>query len=218
MSRPIQRQDMTLDQRVALRAAALNLQQRFGGRHSVETIQRYLYDSYDNLAPSAATTTWLPLLAERFARVRLHALSRVEGTDCLTAPIVLFLCVSNAGRSQMALGWFRHYAGDRAIGWSAGSDPASIINPAAETAMAEVGVAIAGAFPKPWTNEMIKAADVVIAMGCGDECPVYPDTRYLDWPIGDPAGLAVAQVRPIRDEIERRVLDLLDELGIDTSV
>lgn len=217
MSKPGHREDITLDQRVALRAAALHLQERFGGQYSVETIQNYLYDSYDGLARSAATTTWLPLLAERFARLRLHALSRLEGTDCLAAPIVLFLCVNNAGRSQMAMGWFRHYAGERSIGWSAGSDPASMVNPAVVQAMAEVGVDIAAAFPKPWTDEMVQAADIVVTMGCGDECPLYPDTRYLDWPIDDPAGLDVAQVRPIRDDIERRVLDLLDEMGIDTS-
>lgn len=207
----------SLDQRVALRAAALSLQERFGHLYSVEIIQKYLHDSYDGLVGRAATTAWLPLLAERFARARLHALSRVEGTDPTHAPIVVFLCVNNAGRSQMAMGWFRHYAGERAIGWSGGSDPASRVNPAAVEAMAEVGVDISEAFPKPWTEEVIRAADVVVQMGCGDAVPVALAGRSLDWSVADPAGLSVAQVRPIRDDIERRVLALLDTLGIDPS-
>lgn len=217
MSRQSARPEITLDQRVALRAAALSLSERFAGLHSVETVQAYLYSSYDELADRAATAAWLPLLAERFARVRLHALARVEGVGCATAPVVLFVCRTNAGRSQMAMGWFGHYAGERAVAWSAGADPASQVNPAAVDAMAEVGVDISREFPKPWTEEIVRAADVVVTMACGDRCPVFPGTRYLDWAVDDPAGLPVEQVRPIRDQIERRVLDLLDEMSIDTS-
>jgi len=125
---------------------------------------------------------------------------------------VLFLCVHNAGRSQIALGWFNHLAGDRAIAWSGGSEPGSEVNPAAVAAMAEVGIDIGGEFPKPWTEEIVQAADVVITMGCGDACPLYPGKRYEDWELPDPAGLDVADVRPIRDEIRTRVEALLASL------
>ena len=128
-------------------------------------------------------------------------------------PTVLFLCVHNAGRSQMALGFFRHLAGDRAIAWSGGSEPAHEINPSAVAAMAEVGIDISREFPKPWTDEIIREADVVVTMGCGDACPFYPGKRYLDWPLDDPAGKGVEDVRPVRDEIERRVRALLAELA-----
>jgi arsenate reductase (thioredoxin) len=129
-------------------------------------------------------------------------------------PVVLFLCVHNAGRSQMALGFFQHLASDRAVGWSGGSEPADEVNPAAVEAMAEHGIDISGAFPKRWTNEAVRDADVVITMGCGDTCPVFPGKRYLDWTLEDPKGLSAAEVRPIRDEIERRVRALLEELGV----
>lgn len=127
-------------------------------------------------------------------------------------PAVLFLCTHNAGRSQMALGFFTHLAGDRAVAWSGGSEPADAINPSAIAAMAEVGIDITGEFPKPWTDETVRAADVVVTMGCGDTCPVYPGKRYENWELADPAGQSVDAVRPIRDDIERRVRRLLDEL------
>jgi arsenate reductase (thioredoxin) len=127
-------------------------------------------------------------------------------------PVVLFLCVHNAGRSQMALGWFVHLAGDRAIAWSGGSEPASEVNPAAVQAMAELGIDIGGEYPKPWTDEIVQAADVVVTMGCGDACPIVPGKRYEDWVVDDPAGLDIDAVRPIRDEIGRRVNQLLDQI------
>jgi arsenate reductase len=129
----------------------------------------------------------------------------------------LFLCVHNAGRSQMALGWFTHLAEGRAIAWSGGSEPGAQVNPAAVEAMAEVGIDITGEFPKPWTEEKVRAADVVVTMGCGDTCPYFPGTRYVDWELDDPAGLDVEAVRPIRDEIRSRVVQLLDELGVTTT-
>jgi arsenate reductase len=132
-------------------------------------------------------------------------------------PSVLFVCVHNAGRSQMALGWFQHLAGDRAVAWSGGSEPGSEINPVAVTAMAEVGIDIAQEHPKRWTEELVGAADVVVTMGCGDACPFVPGKRYEDWVLDDPAGQDLAAVRPIRDEIERRVRALLDELGVATE-
>ena len=130
------------------------------------------------------------------------------------SPTVLFLCVHNAGRSQMALGWFRHLAGDRADARSGGSEPADQVNPAAIAAMAEIGIDIAGETPRSWTPEQLEAVDVVVTMGCGDSCPYVPGTRYVDWPLDDPAGMTAEQVRPIRDEIGRRVGALLGELGV----
>jgi protein-tyrosine-phosphatase len=129
-------------------------------------------------------------------------------------PAVLFLCVQNAGRSQMALGFFQHLAGDAAVAWSGGSEPASQVNPAAVEAMTERGIDISKEFPKPWTDEVVRAADVVVTMGCGDACPVYPGKRYQDWELDDPAGLPLEDVRPIRDEIERRIRRLLAELNV----
>ena len=129
-------------------------------------------------------------------------------------PGVLFLCVHNAGRSQMALGWFNRLAGDRAVAWSGGSEPATEVNPVAIEAMAEVGIDITRALPKPWTDEIVRAADVVVTMGCGDACPVFPGKRYEDWELEDPAGQSLDAVRPIRDEIGRRVRDLLVSLAV----
>jgi arsenate reductase len=129
-------------------------------------------------------------------------------------PHVLFLCIHNAGRSQMALGWFEHFARGRAIAFSGGSEPAAAVNPSAIAAMNEVGIDLSGYEPKRWTDEVIREADVVITMGCGDTCPYVPGTRYEDWPVPDPAGLPLEAVRPIRDEIGARVRALLAELAI----
>lgn len=129
-------------------------------------------------------------------------------------PAVLFLCVHNAGRSQMAMGFFRHLAGGRAVAFSGGSEPASAVNPAAVEAMRERGVNISGEQPQRWTDDSVRAADVVVTMGCGDTCPYYPGKRYVDWPLDDPAGQGVEAVRRIRDEIERRVRELLAELDV----
>ena len=129
-------------------------------------------------------------------------------------PTVLFLCVHNAGRSQMALGWFNHLAAGRAVAWSGGSEPGSEVNPSAVAAMKEVGIDIAHEYPKPWTDEIVRAADVVVTMGCGDACPLFPGKRYEDWVLEDPAGLGVDAVRPIRDEIGQRVRTLLARLDV----
>ena len=129
-----------------------------------------------------------------------------------TTPTVLFLCVHNAGRSQMALGWFDHLAQGRATAFSGGSEPAASLNPLAVTAMAEIGIDIAHHQPRRWTDTDLHTADVVITMGCGDTCPYVPGTRYEDWPLDDPAGQDIDTVRRIRDQIHQRVEALLDEL------
>jgi protein-tyrosine-phosphatase len=202
------------DQQLALKTAAASLKGEFEGTFGAETIEAFLTSSYDQFAEHATLPSFLPLLAERFARQRLKALARVEGKADDGIPIVLFLCVHNAGRSQMALGWFDQLAGDRAIAWSGGSEPTTEINPQAIAAMREVGIDITGEYPKPWTEEIIRAADVVITMGCGDSCPLYPGKRYEDWELDDPAGRDLATVRRIRDEIGDRVRTLLAQLDI----
>ncbi|GIF66331.1 putative arsenate reductase ArsC [Asanoa ishikariensis] len=210
------RASIPVDQRLALRTATVRLADDFAGVYGAETIERFLHSSYDQFASASASTVphFLPLLAERFARQRLTALARVEGLRTDGRPVVLFLCVHNAGRSQMALGVFQHLAGDQAVAWSGGSEPGFAVNPAAIAAMGERGIDISGEYPKPWTDEVVRAADVVVSMGCGDACPIFPGKRYEDWVLDDPAGLTVEDVRPVRDEIERRVRALLAELNV----
>jgi len=205
---------LTIEQSIAMRAAATRLSDDFTGVFGTETIERFLHTSFDQFADRASVTKFLPLMAERFARQRLRALAKVEGLRDDGKPIVLFLCVHNAGRSQMALGFFNALAGGAAVAWSGGSEPGREVNPAAIAAMKERGIDISGEFPKPWTDETVRAADVVITMGCGDACPIFPGKRYEEWVLTDPAGLDVSAVRPVRDEIERRVLALLTELDV----
>ena len=206
--------DLSVDQQLALKTAATRLERDFGDSFGVETIERFLHTSYDQFAGRATVPNFLPLLAERFARQRLHALARVEGKISDGKPTVLFLCTHNAGRSQMALGFFTHFAGDDAVAWSGGSEPGDRINPSAAAVMAEVGIDITGEFPKPWTDEIVQAADVVITMGCGDACPIFPGKRYENWDLPDPEGQDVDAVRPIRDDLEERVRRLLAELHV----
>jgi arsenate reductase (thioredoxin) len=209
-----QHRDLSVDHQLALRTAAVRLAREFDGTYSTETIERFLHTSYDQFATRSTVPNFLPLLAERFARQRLQALARVEGHHRDGKPVVLFLCTHNAGRSQMALGFFSRLAGDRAVAWSGGSEPGIEINRSAVAAMAERGIDITDEYPKPWTDEIVRAADLVVTMGCGDACPIFPGTRYEDWELDDPAGRSVEAVRPIRDEIERRVRALLDRLDI----
>ncbi len=217
MDSTYRRADLTVDQQHALLTAARALAEEFAGTFGAETIERFLHTSYDQFAGRATVTNYLPLLAERFARQRLRALARIEGKDDSGVPIVLFLCVHNAGRSQMALGFLTHLAAGHAVGWSGGSEPGEQINPAAIEVMRERGIDITGEFPKPWTTEIVQAADVVVTMGCGDACPVYPGKRYEDWDLDDPEGKTAQEIRPIRDEIERRVRTLLAELKVPLS-
>ena len=130
-------------------------------------------------------------------------------------PTVLFLCVHNAGRSQMAAGWLRHLAGDRVQVFSAGSSPGVTVNPQAVTAMAEVGIDIASVTPRLWTSDDVEMADVIVSMGCGDACPVLPGKRYEDWALDDPAGQPIEFVRRVRDDIGRRVIELMRGFGIE---
>jgi arsenate reductase (thioredoxin) len=206
---------LTTEQQLQIRQGAERLKREFEGALNAETIERFMKDSLEMLLPKARTVQWVPLLAERFARDRLRALVRLEGGSEVTTPGVLFLCVHNAGRSQMAAGWMRKLAGDGVEVFSGGSEPADSINQAAVAVMAEVGVDISAELPQPWSDEIVRAADVVVTMGCGDACPVFPGKRYVDWELDDPAGRSVEDVRPIRDDIESRVRGLLAELGVE---
>ena len=195
-----------------LERIASDLATRFAGTLSPETVDRYVRESYRLLAERAGITRYLPSLTARFAGDRLDALTRVEVPS--QSPSVLFVCVQNAGRSQLASAILRSLAGDRVRVLTAGSEPAGSVNPLVVAALDEIGVPLGGEFPKPLTDEVVRAADVVITMSCGDACPVYPGRRYLDWELDDPAALSMDGVRRVRDEIVVRVRALLAELGV----
>lgn len=209
---------LTTAEQLQIREAAERLKRRFAGQLNTETIERFMTESLETLAKRANTSTWMPLLAERFARDRLRALVRLQTDSTTLKPSVLFLCVHNAGRSQMSAGWMRHLAGEDVDVFSGGSEPAEQINQAAVAAMAEVGIDISSEIPQPWADEIVRAADVVVTMGCGDACPVFPGKRYVDWEVDDPSGKTVEQVRPIRNDIEQRVRMLMTELDIPARV
>jgi arsenate reductase (thioredoxin) len=194
-----------------IRKTADSLGGEFAGIFSQETIERYLAESVDLLV-GARVNVFVPVLAHRFARERLRALAQWEGSIVKEQPEVLFVCVHNAGRSQMAAGLVKLRSEGRIHVRSAGSDPADEINPAVVEAMRELGVDMSEEFPKPLTDEVVRAADAVITMGCGDACPIYPGKRYEDWVVDDPAGRDLEAVRRIRDEIDERVRKLIDEL------
>lgn len=203
----------TTEEILQRRQTAERLHRRVEGIFSLETIDRYLGEAMDRMS-GAKVTTWLGVLAERIVGDQLRALAKIEHLITSDKPHVVFLCVHNAGRSQMAAGWLQHLAGDGAEVFSGGSDPASAVNPAAVEAMREVGIDIAGELPQPWTDEVVQAADVVITMGCGDACPIFPGTRYEDWVVTDPAGRPVEEVRAIRDDIRARVEGLMASLDL----
>ena len=188
-----------------------SLAQQFEGTFGIEAIERYLAESLDHF-DNVKVQTFLPIFVRRFACDRLRALAQSTGAIVTGIPEVLFVCVHNAGRSQMAAALLAHHAQGRVNVRSAGSAPADEVNPAVIEAMAEVGIDLTQECPKPLTDEFARAADVLVTMGCGDACPVYPGKRYLDWELPDPAGHGVDAVRPIRDEIDRRVKNLLAEL------
>ncbi|MGH2583893.1 MAG: arsenate reductase ArsC [Dehalococcoidia bacterium] len=198
----------------ALRRIIADLADEFAGTFSRETVERCVLDSELRLTAAARITSFIPILSGRFARERLRAAGQREGSISKTMPEVLFVCVHNAGRSQMAAGLTHVLSGGKVNVRSAGSEPADQINPAVVEAMAELGIDISHEFPKPLTDEVVEAADVVITLGCGDACPIYPGTRYLDWQVDDPAGQPLEKVRAIRDDIRGRVEGLLRELDV----
>src|SRR5215207_7563085 len=187
------------------------LREEFRGTFSTETIEHFVTEAMASLG-GARLREYVPLFVHRFARERLRALGQVQGTMGKDVPEVLFVCVHNAGRSQMAAGLLERYAAGRVHVRSAGSSPTDQINPAVVQVMGDLGVDISKEFPKPLTEDFVSAADVVITMGCGDACPIYPGKRYEDWEVDDPAGKSLAEVMRIRDDIDARVRRLLERL------
>lgn len=189
-----------------------DLATRFQGTFSPETVAEYVNESYGLLSTRARITRYLPSLTSRFAADRLRALADADGLVPVDVPDVLFVCVQNAGRSQLASAILRSLAGDRVRVLTAGSEPAGAINPLIVAALDEVGIPVGGEYPKPLTDEVVRAADYVVTMGCGDACPIYPGRRYLDWDLPDPATMTMEGVREVRDDIDRRVRGLLREI------
>jgi len=195
---------------------SVDLAARFAGTFNAETVERYVRESHALLSAQSRIVHHLPSLTSRFAADRLSALATTDTPSHGRPPEVLFVCVQNAGRSQMAAGILRHLAGDRVHVRTAGSAPASAVRSVVVSALDEIGVPIGGEYPKPLTDEVVRAADVVVTMGCGDACPVYPGRLYLDWDLEDPAGLPLARVRGIRDDIDARVRDLIASLDMNS--
>jgi protein-tyrosine-phosphatase len=193
---------------------AERLDDKFAGIFSKETIKRYVNESYALLAESATVTVHLPSLSERFVKDRLTALAQSEVKIAKEKPEILFVCVHNAGRSQMAAALAIQISGGAVSVRSAGSAPSDSIPAAIHEAMDEIALNLAEAFPKPLTDEVVRAADVVITMGCGDACPIYPGKRYEDWDLKDPAELDVEGVKAVRNDIEARIRTLLTELQV----
>lgn len=189
------------------------LARKYAGKFDESEIRPVVKESYASFA-DAKVRTFIPVFTTRYADDRLRAQAKVRGLITDAPPSVLFVCVHNAGRSQMAAGWLRHLSRGKIEVYSGGSLPGKDLNAAAVEAMREVGIDIASEFPKPFAVEIVQSADVVITMGCGDTCPIFPGKRYEDWALDDPAGLGVEAVRPIRDEIKRRVESLISDLAV----
>ncbi|GAA3644641.1 arsenate reductase ArsC [Microbacterium awajiense] len=195
-----------------LHRAAERLAVQFAGMVGEETVERVVFESYAALTRTANVHTHTASLAEKFARDRLTALAQSKGLIAKPVPEVLFVCVQNSGRSQMAAALMRQLSGGRVHVRSAGSQPGERILPEVAAALDEIGLDVSAEFPKPLTDDVVRAADAVITMGCGDACPLYPGKRYLDWQLDDPAGLDIEGVRRVRDDIAARVEGLLGEL------
>lgn len=196
----------------ALADVGASLAASFAGVFSLDTVHRYVRESYEVLHRQASAPQHLIVLTERFAADRLAALARADGLIVSPVPEVLFVCTHNAGRSQIAAALLRRHAGHQVQVRSAGSQPAAELEVAVVEVLAELDADVLGAYPKPITDEVVRAADVVVTMGCGDACPIYPGKRYLDWNVADPDGLPLDDVRAIRDDIDLLVQDLLSEL------
>ena len=191
---------------------AEHLAARYDGIVNAETVERVVFESYAALLRTARITVHLPSLAARFANERLTALAQSKGVIPKAVPEVLFVCVQNSGRSQMAAALMRELGAGRVHVRSAGSEPGGDILPSVVTVMGESGIDLGDEFPKPLTDDVVRAADAVITMGCGDACAVYPGKRYLDWHLEDPAELDLDGVRRVRDEIRVHVERLLAQI------
>ena len=195
-----------------LKRLAAELTDKFAGIFGAETVERYVLESYTGLLRTSKVKAHLASQTTRFATDRLTALAQAKGAIESPVPEVLFVCEQNAGRSQMAAVLTNHLSGGRVHVRSAGSSPSDVVNPAVIAVMAELGLDLNEEFPKPLTDDVVQAADMVVTMGCGDACAIYPGKRYLDWELTDPAGLPIDEVRLVRDEIKLRVESLLADL------
>jgi arsenate reductase len=205
------------DNTVLLQRISSRLGERFAGVFAGETVERYVFESYAALARTAKITTYLPATTEHFASDWLNALAKSKGAITADSPEVLFVCVQNAGRSQMAAALLTVEAKGKIHVRSAGSLPAAELDPAVVTVMSEVGLDLSLNYPKPLTDDAVRASDVVITMGCGDSCPIYPGKRYEDWELPDPADQTLESVREVRDRIHDRVKVLAASLTKETT-
>lgn len=198
----------------SISSVADDLSYRFASTFSGETVSHYVVQSYLLLRARAGGRAPIPSLTARYAADRLEALATARGATVRGTPEVLFVCVQNAGRSQIAAAYLRHLAGDRVHVRTAGSQPADAVHPRVIAALADAGVPLSDEYPKPLTDEVVQAADYVVTMGCGDACPVYPGRRYMDWNLPDPLALDDPGLRDVRDRIRARVEDLLTEMDL----
>jgi arsenate reductase (thioredoxin) len=202
--------------RGALDDCSRRLAGRFRGVFSEETVAGLVEDSYQRMGDRPTVgPNFMPIFVERFARERLEAVAQAEGLVAKALPEVLFVCEHNSGRSQMAAALAHELSSGQVRVRSAGSHPTEKINPVVVEAMSEVGIDVRMEFPKPLTDEVVRAADVVVTLGCGDACPVYPGKHYEDWEVTDPAGEPLEVVRRIRYDIHHHVTDLLDALHVE---
>jgi len=208
--------DSDIAPREIVEETVAQLARKWAGRFDESTIRPVVIDAFSSFA-NARVRTFIPVFTARYSDDRLRAMAKIRGLVTDSLPTVLFVGVHNAGRSQMAAGWLRHLSRGKIEVYSGGSLPGKDLNAAAVAAMQEVGIDIANEFPKPFAVEIVQSADVVITMGCGDTCPIFPGKRYEDWALDDPAGLDVAAVRPIRDAIKQRVEDLIRDMGVSTQ-
>lgn len=203
--------DLTAEEREQVERSRQRLAQEFAGVFGTETIAWSLASSRHELTRRAMVTTWLPVLIERLTRDRLRAIARTD-LGHVERPAVLFMCTHNAGRSQMAAGWMRRLADDRIEVFTAGTQPGTSLDPTVVAAMAEVGIDLSDELPQPWIDEVALAADVIVTMGCGDACPVFPGKRYEDWDLPSPSGSSIEEVRELRNAVQARVEQLRDSL------
>ncbi|MEG9227351.1 arsenate reductase ArsC [Aeromicrobium sp. Sec7.5] len=205
---------MSITARDTHEATIADLAYAFDGTFARARIEQAVTEAREALEPNAAITTYLPILVRRYATELLTAQAQADGTRVKTVPEILFVCVHNAGRSQMAAAIAEHLAPGRVHVRSAGSAPTGEINPQAVAVLAERGIDLTTAYPKPLTDTVLHAADVIITMGCGDTCPIFPGKQYLDWDVSDPAGATLDQVRDIRDDLQGRITGLLRDLNL----
>ncbi|TFD71435.1 arsenate reductase ArsC [Cryobacterium gelidum] len=198
----------------SLKRLSSDLAERFHGIFAAETVERYVLESYTGLLRTSSVKAHLTTRTSSFARERLTALAQAKGAIEHPVPEVLFVCEQNAGRSQMAAVFTNALSGGAVHVRSAGSMPSSELNPTVVQVMNELGLSLNESFPKPLTDDVVQAADIVITMGCGDACPIYPGKRYVDWELLDPAGQSIDEVRRIRDQIKTNVSAMLVGLGV----